>query len=244
MRKAFTLIELLVIIGIMAAMVTMSVVSVRSGQEASRLRGATRDILAKIRHARSVALVSQQSVVVEYSNVPVDDENAAQIKVVGAKLLSTSAIKGEVETLSGEKLKLYEGDDENAEGEKGESVEDVLFSDVSSDVVRGVLIKVVMADEEVFETKTAAQKKSGISAWGTNIGYIRSKYEEEKTKESESKEETSVDLETKEVVWEANGRTSAHTVYIYREGSDFSTGFKLKIDRFGAIKVISQGEDE
>ena len=83
-RRAFTLIELLVIVAIMATMVSVSVVSIRAGQSSARIKGATRNVMAAIRHARSMALVMMQPAIVTYSTTTVDDEVCAQVKVDGA----------------------------------------------------------------------------------------------------------------------------------------------------------------
>ena len=100
MRRAFTLIEILVVVAIMAIMATSAVLGVRAGQDAARVKGATRDIMASIRHARSMALVMMQPAIITYSTTHVDDEVCAQIKVDGAKLLG-KASSDTVQTLSG-----------------------------------------------------------------------------------------------------------------------------------------------
>ena len=88
MRRAFTLIELLVIVAILATMVGIGVGSIASGQGTARVKGATRDMYAAIRHARSVALVTGQRVLVNYSNEKVDDEVCVKIEVVAAKIMN------------------------------------------------------------------------------------------------------------------------------------------------------------
>ena len=106
MRRAFTLIELLTIVAIISVMVTVAVVGVSSGQGASRLRGATRDVFAAIRQARSVALVTQQPAVITYSAKIVDGELCARVEIDSAKLISSSA-STKVQTLSGATLATY-----------------------------------------------------------------------------------------------------------------------------------------
>ena len=91
MRRAFTLIELLVICAILATMVSIGVGSILSGQGTARVKGATRDVYAAIRHARSVALVTGQRVLVNYSNERVDDETCVKIEVKGKKFVIISA---------------------------------------------------------------------------------------------------------------------------------------------------------
>ena len=68
MRRAFTLIELLTVVAIMATMVTVGVVSLSSSRGSTRVFAAVRDMMAMIRRARSVALVTQKPALVIYSN--------------------------------------------------------------------------------------------------------------------------------------------------------------------------------
>ena len=95
MRRAFTLIELLVICAILATMVSIGVGSILSGQGTARVKGATRDVYAAIRHARSVALVTGQRVLVNYSNEKVDDETCVKIEVVAAKIMNADGDRPE-----------------------------------------------------------------------------------------------------------------------------------------------------
>ena len=95
MRRAFTLIELLVICAILATMVSIGVGSILSGQGTARVKGATRDVYAAIRHARSVALVTGQRVLVNYSNERVDDETCVKIEVVAAKIMNADGDRPE-----------------------------------------------------------------------------------------------------------------------------------------------------
>ena len=101
MRRAFTLIEIIVVVAILAIMATAAVVGVRSGQDAARVKGATRDIMAAIRHARSMALVMMQPAIITYSTERDGDDVCAKITVDGAKLMSSGS-SDTVQTLSGE----------------------------------------------------------------------------------------------------------------------------------------------
>jgi type II secretory pathway pseudopilin PulG len=272
MRRAFTLIELVAIVAIIGIIVTTAVVSVRSGQSAAKVKGATRDIFATIRHARSVALVSQQPSVITYSSEMVDGEVQAKIEIVTAEIFKESNVK-EAWTLSGERVSLEGGEEDAgasdgdarseesaAEGEgevatetagPGQSVGDVLFKPVSSEVLRGLRLKVTMGDEELEEERTAEQKKSMISAWGTASGIIesyRKQRADEKAKAAEEaalKEAATEDMqEPVSIVWEVNGRTEPHQVWIYRDGSTPEKGLSIKVDRFGGAKVLGLGEDD
>ncbi len=273
MRRAFTLIEILVIVAIMALMVSVSVISVRAGQDAARVKGATRDIMAAIRHARSLALVMMQPAVITYSTARMDDEICAQVKVDGVRMLSDSS-SDTVQTLSGETINRdgtpidqggaasrraaqSKGADKELMGDSGgETMEDVLFAPIASEVVKGVRLKVTMGDELIRTEEETKKKGNSISVF-SNVDYLLGKYkkkkEEEKKaaaeKESQSDQSASVPFDDEEqepvsLVWEANGRCDPHRVWIYRDGTKPESGLCIKVDRFGAAKVLSGEDDE
>lgn len=264
MRRAFTLIEVLIVVAIMAMMVSVAAVSVRSGQDAARVKGAARDLMAAIRHARSMALVMMQPTVITYSTKRIDGEICAQVSVEGAKLL-TSSVSDTVETLSGEIVrrdgspvdgqaaaKPGEEAEESAIGEKGgESMEDILFAPVSDDVVKGVRIKVTMGDELLRTEEEEERKTNRISVF-SNVDYLLGKYKEKKAEEKKAEEESAADAppagkdedqEPVSLVWEANGRCDPHRVWVYLDGKKPESGLCIKVDRFGAAKILS-GEEE
>ena len=265
MRRAFTLIEVLIVVAIMAMMVSVAAVSVRSGQDAARVKGAARDLMAAIRHARSMALVMMQPTVITYSTKRIDGEICAQVSVEGAKLLSASS-SDTVETLSGEIVrrdgspvdgqaaaKPGEEAEESAIGEKGgESMEDILFAPVSDDVVKGVRIKVTMGDELLRTEEEEERKTNRISVF-SNVDYLLGKYKEKKAEEKKAEEESAADAppagkdedqEPVSLVWEANGRCDPHRVWVYLDGKKPESGLCIKVDRFGAAKILSgEGED-
>jgi len=256
-RRAFTLLEILTVVAIIAIMVTASVVSVRQGQGAARIRGAARDIFAIIRHARSMALVSQQPSIITYATVHDGDDVVAKIDITTAKMFNDNQVK-EATTLSGEKVRLVEEDAGDAEaiGEGGgQSVEDVLFAPISTDVVRGIRIKVTKEGETLAGGETEARAQPKISVF-SNVDYLLGKFQEKKAAETAKKEESSDahsgasatagldDQEPVSVVWEANGRTEPHRVWIYPDGSDPEKGLSIKVDRFGGAKVIGSGGEE
>ena len=283
-RAAFTLIELLVIIGIMAAMVTVSIVSVRSGQGAARVKGATRDIFALIRHARSAALVTQQPIIITYSTCEEDGEVMAKVEIVSSQIMSTDHSTAEIQTLSGEPLKGKgkapviidgEGSEEfedspalagsgasakdgkssgGSSGKGGTTVEEILFSPISTDVVRGMRIKVVMGDDEPDWNLGVEKRPTRIRA-SSNVDYLIGRYKEAKMSnlneskadnpaDSSSASAPQLDQEEVSVVWEVNGRVDPHQVWIYPDGSSPEKGLSIRIDRFGAAKVYAAGEHE
>ena len=268
MRRAFTLIEIIVVVAILAIMATSAVVGVRSGQDAARVKGATRDIMAAIRHARSMALVMMQPAIITYSTAHDGDEVCAKITVDGAKLMSSGS-SDTVQTLSGEIVhrdgsKIEDAKKTSAveDGPKellgdggGDSVEDVLFAPISSEVVRGVRIKVLTGDE-LAETAQTEQKSANRISVFSNVDYLLGRYKEKKNEEAKAAEEQSAELresstaagscedqEPVSLVWEANGRCDPHRVLVYLDGKKPESGLCISIDRFGAAKVMSDERD-
>ena len=252
MRRAFTLIELLAIVAIIGIMVATSVVNVGAGQRAARIRGATRDIFAVIRHARSTALVTQQPSVITYSTVKIDDEVCAKVEINAAKILNADTVQ-RASTLSGETVSLYDAE-ESSDASGGLTVEDVLFAPISTDVVRGIRIKVLKEGEKLEYADDEAKSRPKISVF-SNVDYLIGKLKDAKAKEAEKKAEEesfatsstvpdSGDQEPVSVVWEVNGRTEPHKVWIFPDGSSPEKGLCISIDRFGAAKVIGGDEED
>ena len=276
MRRAFTLIELLVIVAIMGTMVAVATISVRSGQDAARVKGATRDMMAAIRHARSMALVMMQPTVITYSTTRVDDEVCANVEVEGVKLLSSNSSET-VETLSGEvvmrdgssveeheaavkaaareaeKAKAAGAEGAVADESAGETMEEILFAPIANEVVRGVRVKVTMGDE-LIRTEEAEKKSANKISVFSNVDYLLGKYREKKSEEKAAAEALAEssdaapsspdeDQEPVSLVWEANGRCDPHRVWIYLDGKKPESGLCIKVDRFGAAKVLSGEED-
>ena len=211
MRRAFTLIELLVIVAILATMVTIGVGSIASGQGMARVKGATRDVYAAIRHARSVALVTGQRVLVNYSNEKVDDEACVKIEVVAAKIMNADANRPEpqpyyvmdykelpqkTKAQTGEKYELVhirksgdEGGAKTESSEGGETIEEILFSPMDSSVIKGMRILVKKGDEALTE-ETDVQTRSRISVF-SNVDYLQNRYKEAKKEAQEEEGQTS-----------------------------------------------------
>lgn len=257
-RAAFTLIELLVIIAIIGIMVSVSVANVRAGQDLARIKSATRDVFATIRHARAVALVTQKPAIITYSTEMLDGEVRAKVEITSAELIKSKS-RGRVVTLSGEVVSAGDGGD-GGEG-NGNTVEEVLFAPVSEEVMEGMRIKVTRGDEQLEATGTEEAAKSKISVF-SNVDFLLGGYRDAKAKEAESrkaeteaaaagadktaeaKPEPEAMGEPVSVVWEVNGRTEPHQVWIYPDGSAPEKGLSIKIDRFGGAKILGTGEDD
>ena len=204
------MIELLVICAILATMVSIGVGSIISGQGMARVKGATRDVYAAIRHARSTALVTGQRVLVNYSNGRVDDEVAVKIEIVAAKIMSADGERPKPQPYyameykdlpsadrvqKGQELVHIrspeasggEANSGSPSGEGGETVEEILFSPMDASVVKGMRILVKKGDE-VLRDETAEQTRSRISVF-SNVDYLQNRYREAKAEAAKKAEE-------------------------------------------------------
>ena len=259
MRRAFTLLELVTIVAIIGIMATVAVMGLNAGKGAARMRGASRDIYATIRHARSTALVTQQPAIITYSEKMVDGDICARVEITAARMMNGNGPQF-AETISGDRVQLWEGEAaaDAAGGGEGTSSEDFFFAPISDEVVKGIRIKVTKGDERVAsERRDERRVRPGISVF-SNVDYLLGRYNEER-KSAEEKEAAeqkaaqeeaaaaataapAADAELQEnvsIVWEVNGRCEAHTVWIYREGQQPDSGLCIKVDRFGGAKIMS-----
>lgn len=252
MRRAFTLIELLAIVAIIGIMVAAGVVSLGAGQGAARTRGATRDIFATIRQARSTALVTMHPCVVTYDTIKVDDEVCAKVEASRSNQMGSKKQASFVETLSGERIDLSEPD---SDGDVGETVVDVLFAPISTSVLKGMVLKVVRADDEIVVDGNEAKSRSMISAF-SNVDALLGRASESKTSDDEQKKKDAEEAksyapsaadenqEEVKIRWEVNGQCEPHRVYVYPSGKTPEHGLCIKVDKFGAIKVLSFDEED
>ena len=252
-RRAFTLVELLVIVAIICAMMGVGVVSVRGGQAAARVKGATRDVFAAIRQARSQALVTQKPVVVTYSTEEADGEPVAKVEIASDGLFSTPLDKSKVQLLTGPSRRSSRKASSSS-GEDGSLIQDVLFAPIREDVVRGMRLKVVVAEEEETE------RKPRVSVF-SNVDYYLRQYGAKQAAATNAVDAGASSAAAKggkgaaavverqepvKVIWEANGRVDPpHRVFVYADGQRPEDGLSIRIDRFGAAKVLSgDGRDE
>ena len=247
----------------MGTMVTMGVLSVRSGEDAARVKGATRDIFAAIRHARSTALVTQQPAIITYSTDRVDGEVMAKVEITSARLMTEGVDPAKVRTVTGDRLKSVEtvsavAAAEKSEGqaeEGGRTLEEVLFAPIDANVVKGMRLKVVLGEEGLDVAEEGHKPRISVFS---NVDYLLGKFKEsKKAEQAEQKPEEKAaepsgeaatpgeDQEPVSVVWSSNGRVDPHQVWIYPDGKRPEDGLSIKIDRFGAAKVISgDGREE
>ena len=129
-------------------------------------------------------------------------------------------------------------------------MEEFLFAPISSEVVRGVRIKVIIGDELADYTASEQKSANKISVF-SNVDYLLGKYKEKKAEDEKAAAEKAAesdrsqapagidDQEPVSVVWEANGRCDPHRVWVYLDGKQPESGLCINIDRFGAAKVLS-----
>lgn len=268
MRRAFTLIELLVIVAIIGLLVTVSVVSVQEGRQYAAIRGSVRTVFATIRQARSIALVSQKPAVITFSSERAEGMIRSKIAITSVNLMETKAnviarsITGEWRTLGDDspiepkQISGLETEQPSTTENSGQTVEEILFSPVSEDVLTGVCIKVVMDSEEFdqFAVSDKEVKRSRVSIF-SNVDFLMNSFKKGREKEKEHKEkeksenESDTPLETEElepeksVAWQTNGRCDAHKIYIYPEGGSIDDAWIIKVDRFGGVKVLEDGDE-
>lgn len=270
MRRAFTLIELLVIVAIIGSLIAAAVVSVEQGQRYARIRGSVRDVFATVRQARSIALVSQKPSIITFSTQKVGEEVQSKVEITSVKLLETKtgvrarSLYGQWRTL-GEDESGGEGVSKTEQGadtaalssQEGHTAEEIMFQPIEADVLTGICIKVVMDDEAEVAGMDGVDeaKRSKISVF-SNVDFLLGSFKEkrsrEKDKESSVQSNNSVldespkveDVgEDKSVVWQVNGRSEPHTIYIYPEGAGLSDAWQIKVDRFGGVKVLDEAEE-
>ena len=259
LARGFTLIELLVIIAIIGVMAGVAVVSVRAGQGAARVKGATRDVFAAIRHARSQALVSQRPVVVTYSVETDEGEPVATVKMDGVKLFSSGVDRSKIQKITGGYLPPLKGETEEkseAKEAEGSLVSDLLVTPISTEVVRGMRLKVVKGEE--LEQTDAAKPRVSIFS---NVDYLLKKYQEATAQQattdaaktataegsSASKDAAPVATEAQapvSIVFDTTGRVEPHQVWVYADGQRPEDGLSIRIDRFGGAKVLTGSGQE
>lgn len=275
--RAFTLIELLVVLSVIGIMVAVGTVSITAGKAAARVKGATRDIFGAIRHARSVALVTGQPAIITYSTGEVDGEVTAKIEINSAKLFSSDTGRKGMQTLTGAPVVLPEeetegvelvhvekdpGKDGGKESSKssksdeggGETVEEILFAPIDTDIVKGMRLKVLRGDEELQTEETGRRPRISVFS---NVDYLLGRFKEardaaakkaadEKSQDAKgaaaASDEGAKNADFQEpvsIVWESNGRVEPHKVWVYADGKRPEDGLMIRIDRFGAAKVLS-----
>ena len=244
--KGFTLIELLVIIGIMAAMVTVGVVGLNSSRASTRLFGAGRDVMAMIRRARSLALVTQKPVVITYSTASDDGESYAKVEITADKIFKSNRKVERVWNLAGDVVVDPEPDDGGEQS--GETLEDVLSPEsIPLDVVKGLKIK-VLDESDQLQLPENETRRSKISIFSTADNVSRTLNSENKpfrpvVINSEDGVDSSADAsdeateEPFSVAFAVNGTVNPpHRIWIYREDSSPEKGICIHVDRFGEPK--------
>ncbi len=237
MRRAFTLIELLLVVAIMSTMVTVGVVGLRASRGATKKFAAARDVMAMVRRARSMALVTQKSVVLSYSNETRDGESCAHVEIQAAKLFSPKGASRRVETLSGDVVR--EADADSSSDSAGETMEDVLSpQSIPDELMKGLKIKVADTTSTLSlpENETRHSKMSIFSTADNVSRTLQAEATAAKEEEGEKKTTEEASDAPFRVVFSANGMVSPpHRIWVYRDGSSPDDGAVLNVDSFGEV---------
>lgn len=244
----------------MGMMVSAAVMNVRSGQGAARVRGAARDILAQIRRARSLALVTRAPSHITYSTKKIDEEICAvvEVRTDGFELKERPR---QAWTLAGTPVAIGGGGFGGAEAVAGESEEgagesaaagdsgstpmaQLLQNGIDPEICKGLCLKVVMGDERLVAERSEEQKRSSISASAFVDGQKTLEIQQEEERAGETAFSEAEATTRAEIRWESNGRTEPHRVYVYQSGTSPEKGLVIKIDRFGGIKVLGGDEED
>ena len=244
MRRGFTLIELLLVVAILATMVTVGVAGLNASRASIGTFAATRDVMAIVRRARSVALVTQKPVVVEYSTDKSGDDVCAKVEIHSEKLFKSKSAAVEVTNLDGEVVS-GGGDTGDQEGAEGETLAEILSpKGISSDVAKGLRIRASANELETFFSEDEV-KKSKISIYSTADSVVRSYSLPDKPVEAsqafqasgqdgQNDSEEGEDDAPFKVVFAANGTVDPpHRIWIYPDGSTPDKGLCVTVDRFG-----------
>ena len=154
---------------------------------------------------------------------------------------------------NGERSEKEEG---GGEKEKGNTLEEVLFAPIDVDIVKGMRLKVVVGSDELDVSDEAHRPKISVFS---NVDYLLGKFKDSKKsaetekkaeegKKGDSSDKDAAKVEDQEpvsIVWETNGRVEPHQVWVYADGQSPESGLSIRIDRFGAAKVLSgDGREE
>jgi prepilin-type N-terminal cleavage/methylation domain-containing protein len=242
-RKAFTLIELLTVVAIMGAIATVGVISYTSSRSSSRVFAAVRDVMAMVRRARSIALVTQKPAMIIYSNEQTEDETMVKIEIKAEKLFSSNAPKKNVYTISGELVSSADEGEVSEEG--GETIEDILSPEsLSQEVAKSLKVKVLVGEEELVRQNEGARARSRISIFSTVDNVSRTYVSDEKKNADESggtsaEEVLEVTDAPVKIVFTANGMVdNPHKIWIYPDGKSPEQGYCIEVDKFGEPKCV------
>ncbi len=242
MKSGFTLLEILVALFIVGILVGTAVVGLDAGKKAIQMADAMRAVEQCARHARSVALLKQRSVVLTIEEVVEDgvfvksqistsyskDAEAEGAGASGGAGFGVASAVGQLRTLSGRIV------DAGGEEPAANEPEDALFAKPRA--FEGIHITGVLKEE-------TEQRKSLISVFSTADFHLRKNREQEKSASADTEKKDRTDAaparpdkaSSFSVVYEPNGRCDPYFVRLWKDGSDEEKGEKLEFTRFGRV---------
>ena len=242
-RSGFTLIELLIIIGIIAAMAGTAVIGVVAGKSAASMKMASRGVLQYVRHARNVALLTQQAVVLTFQEETDEADLPVTIISMRSRNSALSEPPLEVEDIHGNKISRRdetEGEDDDGKSASGQRTLDVLqLIPENPAVFTGVCCRVSITTEE-------SRKRiiSGVSVF-SNVGYLMGNGGNDDKKNDSDNESVRASEKTSSngqdpvsITYEVNGRCSdAFRVRLFKPGEENRDERVIDVDIYGKIKV-------
>lgn len=266
------LLVVVVILGVMVTVGVISVESGK--REAAIRGAARDVFAAVRRARSTALVTQQPAVVTFSNEFSEDEGVRAKVEISSAKIFDDSEEESEPETLSGEPLKSSyklvnireaktkkgHGASDGEEGASalsaggGKTIEDVLFAPVPGEVMSGMRLKVVK-DELGYDDDVGDNTHRPKISVFSNVDYLLGRYQDSrKRQEAEAAKKTdkgekpaSADDEMPEpvsVVWEVNGRTEPHRIWVYADGEKPEDGLLIRVDRFGGMKVVDGQEDD
>lgn len=260
-RSGFTLIEIMIVVGIIAIILTTSVMSVASGRGAVKVKEATRGVMQLSRYASALALLRQRPVVVTYhksgkievrisgeasgSGAPGTPSDPIYREVNGETTLTAAEIAAEddpdgVETAGGKESTGKEKTSQARQAEKKgffytRQVLDpeTLRKEDAEGEYEGVsfTIEVLGEDGEVLDPELASMRT------------LRQPPRKKESSDDDPEEDAETDAEEPvSVTYEPNGSVNPYRVIVRPAGDDESgEGFAIEISRSGKASV---GDDE
>lgn len=216
--------EILVVVAIIAVIVASSTLAFVRNTASFRLRTATRTVFQSVRHARSMALLKQKTIVMQYENYEGDNGSGSRISESESKTMCAPAGK------------------DGAPAEENEAIAELM--NAATQEFGDIHIKV-----EFLEIDGKVASRNRVSVF-SNVDFLlgngSSQVKKGKSKETSSDEDEDGESPKEEiqqsvsVLFEPNGRCRKHRISIYPAGGDSSDGTIIEVDLFGNAKVVEK----
>lgn len=219
-RNGFTMIELLVVV-VLIGIMTMLIAPTVSGSNVARVRSATRGVMQMSRYARTMAILRQQTIILEISSdgtlriTGESDSDSGGKSAASAPMAAAASVKG---SDAGEVAADDPGDNSGGPTRMSSLETEKKYEQVHFEAV---------IDEDALEEEEVADELTLDS-------------EEEDEEEDEEGNVTRRERQTVRIPYESNGRCLPYRVIVTpqdsEEGKEIDRAVII-IDRFGNAKV-------